>query len=425
MNVRSLLVILATLLLAWLLPNFFYMITSKPSDHKFVYYSSVAQDFCGTVRSNHNGSDERIHKNFKTGQVYTLEEFDDILPLLFYRQLLADDRLPDSIQGKPISVSQLKRERFFWRYSPRQKNKPSIPLYPLFDPAGRVKLELPDDVFRLKEDIEFIVPKDNRIDTLKSRQFKKVFQEEGFKFPATMVAGNPSPRKSYDEGYLVLDSSRALYHFKMQNEQIYFKHIGLPGNVHVRFISPYEPADRNFYAFLFDQNGALYILKTEKYRLEKLPVQPINIDEDKALILANPFYWTVRITTPQKETAYALDAKTLKLVDSCSFYQKQSTNDSLLEYLFPFQWKWRSANTVFLKPVFKFGSPFVFIANICFLAVFIGSVRFGLYKNSPLAMLWIPLTGVFGFTACLLFVERGQMGFVNKLKKLFVEKFKA
>jgi len=413
MNVRSLLVILTTLLLAWLLPNFVYMIISKPADHNFIYYSSIVNAFCGTVHSEDNGSVERVHKNLKTGQVYTREEFDEILPMLFYRQLLSDDRLPDSVQGKPISISQLNREQFFWRYKPTLKNKPSIPLYPLFDPAGRVKLKLPDDVFRLKDDIAFIVPKDNCIDTLKSRECKDIFQDAGFKFPAIMVAGNPSPRKSYDEGYLVLDSRHALYHFKMQHGEIYFKQVSLPDSVTVQFISTAEPANHSFYAFLFDQNGALYVLKSN-YRLEKLPIQPINIDKNEVSIFGNPFYWTVRVMTPQKETAYALETESLKFVDSCSFYQEQPTNDVWLSYLFPFQWRWRSAHTLFLSPISKLGSPFVFIANLCFLAMFIGLAWFGLYKNNLFTMLWIALTGIFGFVACLLFAERGCIKVISK-----------
>ena len=38
--------------------------------------------------------------------------------------------------------------------------------------------------------------------------------QKGFAFPACYASGNPTTRKDYDEGYLVLDANHKLFHLK-------------------------------------------------------------------------------------------------------------------------------------------------------------------------------------------------------------------
>ena len=80
--------------------------------------------------------------------------------------------------------------------------------------SGRVRLEMPGDLFRLKDNIEFIDPETNTVKEEKSNLFMKVFIQKGFKFPAKRVAGNPSTRKAYDEGYFIIDSNDKIFHLK-------------------------------------------------------------------------------------------------------------------------------------------------------------------------------------------------------------------
>ena len=71
--------------------------------------------------------------------------------------------------------------------------------------SGRVDLSMPDDVFRVtSKGLEFIGMKTNTIDTDKSQLFTEAMVKKGFKFPCP--GGNPTTRKEYDEGYLILDN---------------------------------------------------------------------------------------------------------------------------------------------------------------------------------------------------------------------------
>ena len=77
----------------------------------------------------------------------------------------------------------------------------------------RIDLEPATDVFRITgEGIEFVDMETNTIDQKKSAAFTKVLRDKGFSFPARVVSGNPSTRKRYDNGYLLVDDAQRVYH---------------------------------------------------------------------------------------------------------------------------------------------------------------------------------------------------------------------
>ena len=74
---------------------------------------------------------------------------------------------------------------------------------------------MPDDYFRIGKRMEFIVAKTNKVDEAKSKLFTDALSAEGFAFPANLIAGLPTTRKSKDEGYFLTDSREQLFHIKM------------------------------------------------------------------------------------------------------------------------------------------------------------------------------------------------------------------
>lgn len=65
----------------------------------------------------------------------------------------------------------------------------------------------------------------NTIDQEKSKVFTEVLKKKEFRFPAQYVAGNPSTRKEYDEGYLILDAEGKLFHMKQTQGRPYVRAI--------------------------------------------------------------------------------------------------------------------------------------------------------------------------------------------------------
>lgn len=393
-------IILATCLLAWIMPMLYHLATDKAFKNNFTYYSSVEKKFC-TV-----GYDEVkkkvLRKNVKTNKEYTELEFDSILPMFYHRQLLSDGRMPDSIHGVPVSSKEIYKKKFFFRYNPADKNKPHIPLYTLFESiSGRVRLEMPGDVFRLKNKIEFIDPETNLVNKAKSDLFMKEFIKRCFHFPAKLAAGNPSTRKPYEEGYFILDSKDEIFHLKMVNAKPFLKKIDLPLGIKPVHISTIEPTDRSFYAFVFDQNNKMYMLSTQSYNLVEIPCPKFDIDYDKLMIMANPLYWNMNVISSEGKSTLAIDANTKTVVDSLTI-NRQTVKRSFVHYLLPFTLRFKASNSKYIEPVIKMGHYFVFIFNLIFVLLYIGINVYRKRKTDLLCTFWIVLTGGFGFIPCII-----------------------
>lgn len=87
--------------------------------------------------------------------------------------------------------------------------------------SGKVDLENPSDMFRLKENIEFIDMTTNRVDEQKSARFQQAMEKAGFTFPALWVTGIPTSQKSYDEGYFALDSEGTSFPYKNDKRETF------------------------------------------------------------------------------------------------------------------------------------------------------------------------------------------------------------
>lgn len=398
MKVRNLLVVLITVILAWLLPTVYNLFTGEASGRLLVYFSSINQHFC--VIEKDQSTDNIIRKDLQTKETYSINQFDSILPLLYYRQLLADGKMPEEIHGKKILPKEANEKSFFFRYKPKEKNSPTIDLFPLFESvSGRVDLKMPEDVFRLKKTIAFILPESNTINEEKTARFRKVFEDNAFMFPVKIVAGNPSSHKPYDEGYFLVDANQELYHFKMVKEEPFLKRITLPNDCKPQFFAPYEPDDRSFYGFLFDEKGAVYVVNTNNYQFQKLDCGNVSLEDNYLMVMGNPLYWTVRVLSKEREDVFAFDAETKHKVAEYHFQEEQKT-DEWNKYIFPIELQWSNPFSRYVLPKFSWGYPEVFVLNIFFALLYFFVAR---RKATPKAKLpdtlWILVTGIFGLVA--------------------------
>ena len=186
--------ILLTAILAWLLPWLYNLATLKRERTPFALYSEIIEDFA-MINVNQNEKDLRYTD--RKGNFYTEMQFDSILPMFYYRQLVTDNRLPDTVQGVPITAPKIRRENFIFRSRPADINVHNPKLYPLLESRSkRVDLTMPDDVFRLtKNGIEFIDMESNRVNREKSALFQSVFQQKEVAFPIQTIAGNPTSKR--------------------------------------------------------------------------------------------------------------------------------------------------------------------------------------------------------------------------------------
>lgn len=333
---------IAAVLILWQLPWLYNFFMYKPAKTPFTMYSSVAGEFAVI---DVNDKKELCYYDM-AGKSYTEEQFDSILPLFYYRQLVTDGRFPDTVCGVAVTPREVQLTNFHVRYSPTDINKPVIGLYPLLESmSGRVELEMPDDVFRINEKgIEFIDMESNTVNEEKSRKFTEMMLRKGFKFPAKRLSGNPTDRKEYDEGYVILDAGNKLFHLKMTKGRPYCRAIVLPEGMCAKHIFITEFSARNMLAFICDSQGGFWVVKRPSYEVVKTGIPYFNPEKESMLIMGNMLDWTVGISNKTSDTYYALDAGSYALIDSLSFH----TPDNSLPGL-----TFTSYNDEFVKPRFE------------------------------------------------------------------------
>ena len=138
-----LLYITVALLIIWQIPWWYNYLRADASREPFTIYSQLLGDFI--ITDHDEGT-----MTYRSGQgmQYSREEVDSLLPTFYYRQLLTDGRLPDTLYGEAVTPQLIQRGAVTFRCSPRTLAAPAVALYPLLESASRrVKLEMPADLF--------------------------------------------------------------------------------------------------------------------------------------------------------------------------------------------------------------------------------------------------------------------------------------
>lgn len=408
-----LILILTTLVGMWILPSFLRKATYNPDFYPFVYYSCMLDDICII-----DHSDKAFPMQDTKGNQYTTAQFDSLQPMLNFRQLMSDGRLPDSIKGVEITPQAIRVKMVNYKFRPNEIESPQMGLYILFEAMPkRVGLEIPDDAFRIKDKIEFIDTETNTVNVEKSNKFQKVMEQEGYTFPTQWAAGNMNPRKPYDEGYFCLDAKGELFHLKMVNDRPYFKNTHISDSIEIAYFAMQEVSDKRFYGFLYSKDGGMYIIENEggDYRTMKLDIDPIDLKQDQILVMGNLFDWTVSITTPNAKKNYALDANSLKRLTSYDIQRSKNKWEKVSEWTFPFYLTFEKKFSDYIVPEFHFTAITAFFANII-LALSIACMRRKATTSKKIFYsLYVLITGIAGFIALLMLPAMDKK---NKIKQL-------
>lgn len=395
-NIYIIILLFITLIGMWGIPALVHKATYTTDQYPFVYYSTVLKDI-GLI----DYKNKKFPMEDLKGNKYNTEQFDSLMPMLNYRQLMTDGKLPDSINGQKITPQILRAKSVVYKYHPADVNTPVNGLYILFESMPkRVGLEIPDDVFRLKDKIEFIDAKSNTVNAEKSNLFRKALDKEDFHYPAQWIAGNPNPRKPYDEGYFILDANNQLFHMKMVNDRPYVKNTKIGDKIQASYFSMLEVADKRFYGFLFSKQGEIYIIENDgaDYKTVQLDIDPIDMQKDEVILMGNMFDWTVSTVTPFGKKIYALDAGTLKRIGEHTIARTPGKWDVVSKWVFPLYLTFEKPESNYIQPYFHYTGIYGFAIHLILsllIPIFVA--------NSPQKKgfngIYILLTGVAGLIA--------------------------
>jgi len=400
---RYILVLTGIVVASIALPSLYWKVFEKVPKSPMVYYSCVIDDFIIV-----NG-DKRVDAKSKS---YSNDDYEKALPLLFFRQLIADGTMPDSIKGIPMEPSAIARSSSFFKCAPYKVSAPVPSLYPMFESkSGKVNLVMPLDYFRVEKRMEFIDAKSNKINEEKSALFTKALSDIGFTFPGKLIAGIPSIKKSCDEGYFITDASGKLYNVKMEKGGPVAVKIDTPEDLDIIYMEAVDLRSKEFYCYLFTRNKGVYLVMEDTYDLQRLPVEDFNPLTMSFRMSSDLFNKCILISGDNWYNAIAVDDM-YKVIDTHSekwdgVYQRPE--GKAFTALFPFEIRTRDENSSFVNLYFKAtrGLYWIIVNIICvFTVIFAVKKRGWKIKSNIIDLVIVAITGLYGLAAVLFFPNK-------------------
>ena len=406
---RYILVAVALITSAVVLPQLYWMAFDKPIPSPLVNYSCT--DDCFMILNAQSG---KVEFSDSRGNIYEKrEDYEKRLPLLYARQLLVSGTMPDTLRGIAIDMHDLNRANSNIRYKPEEQFGPQPELFPLFEAeSGRANLEMPEDYFRITWRIEFINAATNKIDEEKSQMFSAALYKKGFQFPSKHIAGIPTTRKSCDEGYFIIDSADQLYQLKMMQGVPFVVKIEKPEELKFQYIKCCDLRDKKYYAYLFTDKNEIYILTQDVYELVKIPVEGFDQTTCSLRISGDMFNYNYLIQSEDNLKVVALNYNDYSVVDTYekSWLKRSERKAGLIAAaIFPVQVRMSDRNSNFTNFFIDRSAGFLWIiVNLVFVAIhFLLLVRRkARLKKHILDLLVVTITGIYGFIAVNFFQNK-------------------
>lgn len=403
---KYLIVCIAVFSFSILMPYFYALMFVKNIDKDFIYYSEIIDDFA--IRT-YTADRNNIYKD-KAGNIYSEQEFKQLLPQIYARDLSLNNKYTEIINNKIVSAEDMIKYNFYLSTEPDKINEENIriKLTPVFESqSGSASLSMPVDLARIGENITFINARTNKVDTEKSKLFTSELLNNNFSFPVKIFGSNPDVRKSFDAGVFLLDSNNQLFNLKMvENKPVVEKYKADFNNEEIALISIKENQYATFYGFIVSKSGNIYLINTNN-TLSKLTVENYNPYKDSLRININPLHILVNVTKEKEQTSYLYNKKyefvksyTLAVIPSLS-------GASLLFFniIFPFS-IYTDAYTAaeYLKVEISSNIPASIIFIIILMIIYFIICRYfkSISKTTVIDMAVIALSGIYGFTALLL-----------------------
>ncbi|MDE6491046.1 MAG: DUF4857 domain-containing protein [Muribaculaceae bacterium] len=344
-----LLTVMAIIGLSWFLPWLYDFMFPVNDRQPFVAYSPVAEKMIFTLRDGVAGD---MTITDLEGNIYDKDQRDSLLPHQFFPQLMSKGSLPDSIAGREVSMPALRRSQVVFVSDPSDINRAHPGIYPILESLPpRLEFKNPSEVFRMNGSMEFIDIATNSINSSRSQRFTEALDKAGFRYPMTDCNANITTRKSYDEGYLMIDADGDVYHVKQQAGRPYVAKVPRPTpEFRASKVFIMENFDRSRLGLVIGDNGDVYLLNHEDYTLHHLPIGTIDPTRERITLMGNMFNWAFRISGDSGTRWRFIDTDSLDLLDSYDFKVSETTSEKVGKYIFPYRLVFTSATDRYVTP---------------------------------------------------------------------------
>ncbi|MCF7832397.1 MAG: DUF4857 domain-containing protein [Candidatus Marinimicrobia bacterium] len=274
---RYTIILLMVIVSALYLPDFFSMLFDKKENTPRLSYSSVIDEF---VYTKYYGMGQIDYMDIK-GNNYSEREYYKLLPFMHYANLEKWGELPLTLKGFEMTSKNIRQNSQMVRIQPKDIDPPTVPLNIMFEAEGDyASLQIPDDIFRISNTIEFLDPASNSVLEEKSHKFQEAMLAAGFTFPAKLAAANQTNRKPFDEGYFIKDATNKIFHLKMIKDEPVCVNTGIDTKLKVRQIFISENMRKEFYGWILTEDNDLYLITYDDYKLRQIPTGGNNAKYD-------------------------------------------------------------------------------------------------------------------------------------------------
>lgn len=402
---KYLIVFIAVFSFSMIMPYLYSLMLVKNIDKDFIYYSEIIDDFA--IRT-YTADRNNIYKD-KAGNIYSEQEFKQLLPQIYARDLSLNNKYTEIINNKIVSAEDMIKYNFYLSTEPDKINEENIriKLTPIFESQnGSANLSMPVDLARVGKDITFINARNNMVDTEKSKLFTNELLNNNFSFPVKIFGSNPDVRKSFDAGVFLLDSNNQLFNLKMvENKPVVERYKADFNNEEIALISIKENQYATFYGFIVSKSGNIYLINTNN-TVSRYAIKDYNPYKDSLRININPLHTLVNITKETEQTSYlfynnqqikSYTTKTASTLSGARLY--------FYNVLFPFSIYGNIYTAAeYLKVEISSNIPSSIIFIIILMVIYFIICRYfkSISKTTVIDMAVIALSGIYGFTALLL-----------------------
>ncbi len=285
------------ILFSAVLPGQYWRAYMPKSTSQRLYYSPVHKQFVRdqTLVDLSNVQQSKVKYSLENKEVLNKRELALALPTMHAENLLKWNMFPKQIDGKELTLQQIKYQWHYTSLSPRTIIKPPLMLEMMLEsqPEG-ASLEAPTDVFRLahnKMRIEFLRPTDGKIDETKSTAFTEALREKGFVFPIMAFGGNPNIRKLYDAGYIFVDAKGQIFQLQMVQGKALCHKVEGKVSEKIRHILVEENRREEFFAFVIT-DSKIYAIAHKPLALVALPLKDYVLGDSYFYMWADPLQKT-------------------------------------------------------------------------------------------------------------------------------------
>lgn len=318
--------VIAALLAMWIFPRIYYIITAESYSTPFTLYSCTIGDFVSLT--------DKSGKDFVFTDTQGHEYGDSVLPFFYYRILSSRNNAPETINGRQFTGEEIERNNIIFSSTPRDVNAETSNVYMLLE-SNPPRLELEDAEYAIaarKDRFKVITIATNKCDTTLENAMNAALDSVGFRFPAAIVSGNPSTRKSYDEGYMLTDSNGRLYHLKLVDGRPWVESIEADG-LEIKHIFITENDNKASLAYIFDSGNRFYMLDS----LRKLIRTDViaDVTKQEVLLVGDVLNYTVRVSDNEGEDFWALKSDSLKTLKTMRRDYPEPDSFDMPKYILP------------------------------------------------------------------------------------------